>query len=277
MSAHGPIVADDPLPGVRRLTLDRGEELNTLTFEMNAALDAALEQARKDKMRVVILIGSGRAFCSGAHVKYFTDAASPIYRNAEAIVEDYVRPLVATFRKLQDMPFATIAAINGFALGGGCELALSCDMRIMARGARIGLPESRLGAVPGAGGIQLLAKIIGRARAIEAIMLGDQYSADEALQLGLVSAVHDPQDLADQTLVLAKRLLLCSPATIALSKKALYRSETANPAEADEIALDAVRMGAAGAEWAEGMEAFTERRRPAFSEHGHSDRDTRRS
>lgn len=277
MSAHGPIVADDPLPGVRRLTLDRGEELNTLTFEMNAALDAALEQARKDKVRVVILTGSGRAFCSGAHVKYFTDAASPIYRNAEAIVEDYVRPLVATFRKLQDMPFATIAAVNGFALGGGCELALSCDMRIMARGARIGLPESRLGAVPGAGGIQLLAKIIGRAKAIEAIMLGDQYSADEALQLGLVSAVHDPQDLADQTMVLAKRLLLCSPATIALSKKALYRSETANPAEADEIALDAVRMGAAGAEWAEGMEAFTGRRRPAFSQHGYSDRDTRRS
>ena len=277
MSARGPILADDPLPGVRRLTLDRGEELNTLTFEMNAALDAALEQARKDKARVAILTGSGRAFCSGAHVKYFTDASSPIYRNAEAIVEDYVRPLVATFRKLQDMPFATVAAINGFALGGGCELALSCDLRIMARGARIGLPESRLGAVPGAGGIQLLAKIIGRAKAIEAIMLGDQYSAEEALQLGLVSAVHDAADLANQTMVLAKRLLLCSPATIALSKKALYRSETANPAEADEIALDAVRMGAAGAEWAEGMEAFTERRRPAFSEHGHSDRDTRRS
>ena len=277
MTERGPIVADDPLPGVRRLTLDRGEELNTLTFEMNAALDEALEQARNDKARVVILTGSGRAFCSGAHVKYFTDTSSPIYRNAEAIVEDYVRPLVATFRKLQDMPFVTIAAINGFALGGGCELALSCDLRIMTRGARIGLPESRLGAVPGAGGIQLLAKIIGRAKAIEAIMLGDQYSADEALQLGLVSAVHDAADLADQTMVLAKRLLLCSPATIALSKKALYRSETANPAEADEIALDAVRMGAAGAEWAEGMEAFAERRRPAFAEHGHSDRDTRRS
>ncbi|MGB6119473.1 MAG: enoyl-CoA hydratase/isomerase family protein [Mesorhizobium sp.] len=270
------ILIQRPLPGVVRLVMNRGEELNTLTYEFLAALDAALEEARAEKARVVILTGSGRAFCSGAHVRYFTDETSPIYRNAEAIVEDYVRPLVATFRKLRHMPFATIAAINGFALGGGCELAISCDMRIMADGARIGLPEARLGAVPGAGGIQLLSRLIGRARAIEAIMLGDQYSAREALELGLVSSVCNPEDIEDKSIELAKRLLLCSPATIALSKKALYRSETANQDEADEIALDAVRIGAAGAEWSEGMEAFTQRRKPSFAADGFSDRDVRR-
>ena len=172
---------DWPLPEVARLTLTCGPELNTLTFEMIEGLHKALDTARAERARVVIVTGDGRAFCSGAHVTYFTDSASGLAGDPARIRDIYVKSIVAAFRKLQDGPFATIAAINGFALGGGCELALSCEFRLMAAGARIGLTEARLGAVPGAGGLQLLAKIVGRARALEVILLADQWSAEQAL------------------------------------------------------------------------------------------------
>jgi enoyl-CoA hydratase/carnithine racemase len=261
-------VLDWPLPEVARITLNRGSELNTLTFAMVEALDKAIEAATTGGARVVILTGSGRAFCGGAYVKYFTEPSSPLYCNPAQIRDRYVRDILRVFHKLQDRPFATIAAINGFALGGGCELALSCDFRIMAAETRIGLTEARLGAIPGAGGLQHLAKIVGRAKALEIILFADQWSAEEARAAGLVTAVHPGEELAEAALTMARRLLLCSPITIAESKRAIYRCEVASPAEADEIALDAVAFGAAGADWREGMAAFAERRPPEFARNG---------
>lgn len=259
---------DWPLPEVARLTLTCGPELNTLTFEMIEGLHKALDTAKAGRARIVIVTGNGRAFCSGAHVTYFTDPASSLAGDPDRIRDGYVKSIVAAFRKLQDGPFATIAAINGFALGGGCELALSCEFRLMATGARIGLTEARLGAVPGAGGLQLLAKIVGRARALEMILLADQWSAEQALSAGLVTAVHDGEELPEAALALARRLLLCSPIAIAASKAAIYACETASLKGADEIALDAVRHVAAGPDWREGMTAFAERRPPGFALNG---------
>ncbi|MBR0756250.1 enoyl-CoA hydratase/isomerase family protein [Bradyrhizobium jicamae] len=259
---------DWPLPEVARLTLARGSELNTLTFELIESLHHALDTALAERARVVIMTGDGRAFCSGAHITYFTDPAAGLADDPAGIRDVYVKSIVAAFRKLQDAPFATIAAINGFALGGGCELALSCDFRLMAARARIGLTEARLGAVPGAGGLQLLARIVGRARALEMILLADQWSAEQALSAGLVTAVHDREELSEAALALARRLLLCSPTAIAASKAAIYACETANPDEADEIALDAVRHVAGAPDWREGMTAFAERRPPGFAVNG---------
>ena len=272
MSASAPsadaVRIDWPVAEVARITLVRAEEHNTLTFEAIASLGRCLDEAEVGGARVVIVTGSGRAFCGGAHVKYFTDAASPLAGDAAAIRDIYVRPIIDVFAKLQQKPYVTVAAINGFALGGGCELALACDFRLMAAEARIGLTEARLGAVPGAGGLQLLSKLVGRARAIEIILLAEQMSAEQAHAVGLVTAVHPAAELERAALAFAGRLLACSPVSLAASKRAIYRCEAASPAEADEIALDAVAFAAAGPDWREGMTAFTERRRPAYAARG---------
>lgn len=254
-----------PLPQVARITLCRGAGLNTLTFEMIEGLNAAIGAAAAGSARVVIVTGEGKAFCGGAHVKYFADPASDLGQDPERIRNDYVKAVVATFRKLQDGPFATIAAINGFALGGGFELALFCDFRLMAAAARIGLTEARLGAVPGGGGLQLLSKIVGRARALEVILLAEQWSAERALAAGLITAVHDADELSESALALAQRLLMCSPIAIATAKAAIGACELASADVADEIALDAVRHVAGGPDWREGMTAFSERRPPCFA------------
>lgn len=253
-----------PLDEVACITLARGAEFNTLTLEMLQAFDNAIERAHSQRARVIIVTGEGRAFCGGAHVKYFTDPASPLASHL-AIRDDYVQPIIDIFGKLQDMPLVTIAAINGFALGGGCELALSCDFRIISDEARIGLPEARLGAIPAAGGLQLLAKIVGRAKALEMILLGDQLSAQAAEAAGLVTKACAPDRLLDEALTLAERLLKCSPIAIAESKRAIYRCETAGSGSANQIALDAVAVVSAGADWKEGMTAFVEKRLPSFA------------
>ena len=253
-----------PVAGIARIALTRGDTYNTLTGELLATFDRLLDEASAGGARVLIVTGSGKTFCGGAHIKLFTDPASPLYRNASAIRDDYVRPIIRVFRRLREAPFVTIAAINGFALGGGCELALSCDFRLMADNARIGLTETRLGALAAAGGVQSLAHVVGRAKALEMALLGDQLSAADAKSFGLVTAVHPGSELADSALALAKRLLLCSPISVAETKRALYRCETAAPDEADRIALDAVLAASAGEEWWEGMAAFAERRPASF-------------
>jgi enoyl-CoA hydratase/carnithine racemase len=262
---------DWPLPQVAKLTLDRGSEFNTLTFEMLGSLDAAIGEAEDGGARVAIVTGSGRTFCGGAHVKYFTEPGAPLIGNARALRDDYVRPIIDVFAKLHQKSFVSIAAINGFALGGGCELALNCDFRLMSTSARIGLTEVRLGALAAAGGVQLLSKIVGRAKALEIALLGDQWGADDAARIGIVHAAHAPESLDDAALALARRLLMCSPVSVAETRRAIYRCETASAAEADEIALDAMTAAASGKEWWEGMAAFTQKRTPDFAVNGKTD------
>jgi enoyl-CoA hydratase/carnithine racemase len=272
-SASGnPMVRLDwPLPQVARITLDRGAEFNTLTFEMLASLDAAIDAAEAGGARVAIVTGSGKTFCGGAHVKYFTEPGAPLIRNPRALRDDYVRQIIDVFAKLHEKSFISIAAINGFALGGGCELALACDFRLMSTAARIGLTEVRLGALAAAGGVQLLSKIVGRAKALEIALLGDQWGADDAARIGLVNAAHAPESLDEAALALARRLLMCSPVSVAETRRALYRCETVGSAEANEIALDAMAAAAAGTEWWEGMAAFTQKRTPDFAVNGRTD------
>lgn len=253
-----------PAAGIAVVTLTRGESHNTLTAELLSAFDRCLDECMERRARVVIVTGSGKTFCGGAHIKLFTDPGSPFYRNARAIRDDYVRPIIRVFGRLREAPFVSVAAINGFALGGGCELALSCDFRLMGDNARIGLTETRLGALAAAGGVQSLAHVIGRAKALEMALLGEQLTAADAKSVGLVTAIHPAGELADAALAFSKRFLLCSPVSVAETKRALYRCETAGPDEADRIALDAVLAASAGSEWWEGMAAFAERRSPSF-------------
>lgn len=253
-----------PVEGIALVTLTRGATHNTLGPGLIATLQRLLDEVTAGKARVLILTGSGKTFCGGADIKLFTDAASPLYRNPRAIRDDYVQSIIGVFRRLREAPFPTVAAINGFALGGGCELALSCDFRLMADHTRIGLTETRLGALAGAGGVQSLVHVVGRAKALEMALLGEQLSAADAMAYGLVTEVHPAAALVDATMAFARRLLLCSPISVAETKRALYRCETAGPDEADRIALDAVLAASSGPEWWEGMAAFAEGRPASF-------------
>jgi enoyl-CoA hydratase/carnithine racemase len=264
MEEPGPVGLEIGSRGIAILTLDRPSQFNSLRQETLAAFEAALDRVDDAGIRVLIITGSGRAFCGGAYVKYFTDPSSPFFDDPTAVRDIYVRRIVRIFHRLQGGPFPTIAAINGFAFGGGFELAIACDFRLMAASASIGLTEVRLGAVAGAGGVTSLARLVGRARALEIVLLGEKMGSAEALAMGVVNSVHPDDRLMDAAGALALRLLRCSPVSIAQSKQAVYRSEGLDIDGAGEIGLDAVAVAAGTGDWREGMTSFVERRRPAF-------------
>lgn len=256
---------DWPRDGIARLTLTRGAAMNTLTWDMLDGLMNAFQQLRRDPPRALIVTGEGRAFCGGAHLKYFTDADSALANNPLGARDPYVRTILDVFNTLQRLPCPTIAAINGHAFGGGMEMAIACDFRLISRTARMGQPEVRHGLAPGGNGIQQLIRLIGRPRALDMILSGDAIDAATALSYGLVSAVHDPDALDAAAITFAARFLACGPQAVAITKRAAARAEYAPHIEADEIALDAVFESFSTAESREGLRAFVEKRRASYN------------
>lgn len=263
VSDVAPVALDWPRAEIARITLMREAEFNTLSLEMIACFDEAVSEAATGKARALIITGLGKVFCAGGQIDYFHDPAHGLLER-KALRDRYVRPINEVFGRLRTQPFVTIAAINGYALGGGCELAMACDLRLMSDAARIGLTEARLGVVPAGGGVQMLAKLVGRERALEIALFAEQLTAAEAKALGLISRHVPAAELESASLALASRVLQSGPDAVAEIKRAIYRCETADPQEADEIALDALAFVAQGEEWREAVGAFLEKRRPAF-------------
>lgn len=253
-----------PEPGLARVTLTRGGAMNTLTLDLIGELNRALDEAQAGDARVLAIGGQGRAFCCGAHLRYFTDPDSPIGRTPRDIRDHYVGPIARVFDRLETMPFVTIAAINGYALGGGFELALSCDLRIMSETARVGLPEVHVGALPAAGGVQKLQRLIGRGKALEVILLARHLESHEARALGLVTAVAPAERLHEATMDLVAQLRRGGPRALAAAKASIYECENADRRSALEIGLDAVTTLVGTEEWQEGMAAFIDKRLPRF-------------
>lgn len=265
LQVMGPVHLDWPRDGIARVTLMRGAAMNTLTWDMLEALMNVFQQLRHDPPRALIVTGEGQAFCGGAHLKYFTDLASDLADNPRGARDPYVRTILQTFNALQTLPCPTIAAINGHALGGGMEMAIACDFRLISRSARLGQPEVRHGLAPGGNGIQQLIRLIGRPRALDMILSGDSIDADMALAYGLVAAVHEPEALDAAAVTFAVRFLACGPQAVAITKRAAVRAEYASRPEADDIALDAVFESFSNAEAREGLRAFVEKRRPSYN------------
>ncbi|WP_158969991.1 enoyl-CoA hydratase/isomerase family protein [Chachezhania sediminis] len=259
------ILTNWPAPGIARLVLARDATMNTLTWEMMDAMEAAFRAMIRAEPRAVIVTGRGRAFCGGAQLTYFTDPESPMTANPGGVRDVYVRRVLDVFGLLRRIPCPVIAAINGHALGGGMELAIACDFRLMSASARIGQPEVRLGLAAGGNGVQQLQRLVGRPAALDLLLSGDSITAEAALAMGLVGAVHAPDALLPAALTFAERFLVCGPRAVAATKRAAYRTETASPEEADAIALDAVFETFSTAESREGMTAFVEKRPPAFA------------
>ncbi|MCC5092449.1 MULTISPECIES: enoyl-CoA hydratase/isomerase family protein [Xanthomonas] len=204
MSNHVILIADHA--NVRTITVNRPDKLNALNQQIMQALDAAFaEAAAAEDVRVVVLTGAGpKAFVAGADIAEMSELSAMQGREFSLLGQRLMR-------RIERMPKPVIAMVNGFALGGGLELAMACHLRIAAATARIGQPEINLGLIPGFGGTQRLLRLTGRAAALELCLLGMPIDAARALQLGLVNRVVEPEALQAETTALAERLAGSAP------------------------------------------------------------------
>jgi enoyl-CoA hydratase len=244
-------------PGVALVTLDRPEALNALSFELLDELAGALEALDADpSCGAIVITGSNRAFAAGADI---LELAPQTY----ASLHDGRR--FDVWDRLSAIGLPLIAAVRGVALGGGCELAMICDMIVAAEDARFGQPEIRLGVMPGAGGTQRLTRAIGKARAMEMILTGEPIDARLALSLGLVTRVVPTDATVDAALELAARIATMPPLAVRAAKAAV-RSAHEGALEAGLAAeREAFFRLFDTADQAEGMAAFTEKRPPTWS------------
>ena len=247
--------------GVATITVNAPDRLNALDSDALTQLDAAFAAVgADDAIRAVIFTGAGdRAFIAGANVK---EMASKSHEEALA----FGRLGHAVANRIEQIPQPVIAAVNGFALGGGCELALGCDIRHCSENAMFAQPEVQLGIPPGWGGSQRLARVVGPGYAAEMIYTGNRVEAQEALRIGLVNAVHPQAELMDGVRSIAAAIAEASPQAVRASKRliALTRGASAASALSEELHMFAEQFS--GDEQKEGMAAFLEKRKPAFAQ-----------
>ena len=240
--------------------MNRPEAMNALDVgSLTELRDRLREHAEDSESLVVVLTGAGdRAFVAGADIKYMSGLDASEAKGWGDLGQE-------AGGLLETMPKPTIAAVNGFALGGGCELALACDFRYAASSAKLGQPEVNLGIIPGWGGTQRLARAVGIGLAKELVLTGRMVDADEALRIGLVNAVFEPGELLAKTMETARALAAKGPLALAAAKVALNRALAGDHAEnlAREAADFAELFSSEDAK--EGMTAFVEKREPRFS------------
>ena len=245
---------------VATIQLDRPEKKNSLNGQMRQELEALVhELAHKASVRAVIVTGGEEIFCAGADISEIegTSSAEAAYKHA--------REFQILFDQVETLPQPVIAAVSGYALGGGCELTLACDFRIASTTARFGLPEIKIGAFPGGGGTQRLPRLIGAAKAKELIYTGDPISADEALGVGLVLKVTPKEKLMEETKNFAAKLAALPRLALQASKMLINRSQEMDLASGLEMEARAFGGIALSHDLAEGTRAFLEKRKPNFT------------
>lgn len=241
------------------LTLNRPEAMNALNARLITELTEAIDLIAHDgSVRVLIITGGEKVFAAGGDIKAMM-ACDP--QGAKA----YVEPIHKVFRMIEEMPKPTIAAINGFALGGGVELALICDLRIAADNAKFGFPEINLGIFPAAGGSQRLPRLIGMSQAKELMFTGDTIDASRALEIGLVNQVVPAAEVKDAALKLAAKLSKKSPLTMGVLKSSLHTMLNSGQNTGLETELEKLCFLFASHDQKEGMQAFVEKRKPEFT------------
>jgi len=241
------------------LTLNRPDTMNAFNFPLLLELKAAVEDLRfRPEIRVVIITGAGsKAFCAGADLKERATMA-PLE------VKRFIYTIRNLFTAIEALNKPVIAAINGIALGGGTELALACDMRLAADTASMGLTETRLAIIPGAGGTQRLPRLIGRGKAKELIFTGKRVPASEALALGLVNRVCSPEDLLDACRALADEICETGPIAIEQAKYAINHGLETDLHTGLAIESNAYWVTIPTKDRLEGLAAFREKRKPVY-------------
>ena len=243
---------------VALLTLDRPQALNALDVATLTALEARIaEVARDSGVRALVLTGEGRAFAAGADI-----AAMRPFNAAEA--GEFSRLGHRAFAALEALAVPTIAAVNGYALGGGCELACSCDWIYASASARFGQPEVNLGIVPGFGGTSRLVRRVGIAWAKELVLSGEPIDAEQALRIGLANRVFAPEELLSAALAAGEKIAEKGPLAVAAAKRVMQESQDADARVAHALEQEAFAAAFATEDRAEGMAAFLEKRAPVF-------------
>ena len=243
---------------VQVLVLDRQDALNAFSPELIGDLRAALDEVAADPgVRAVVLTGAGRAFSAGADIARMAGMDVDGAREFAVLGHGMCDAIEA-------LGVPVIAAINGFALGGGCEVALACDIRVGSERMKMAQPEVTLGIPPGWGGTQRLPRIVGEGAAKRMILMGDMVGADEALAMGLVSALHPPDDLLDAAVAMGDTIAAASPSAVALSK-ALIHDALGARATLLEAEAEAFARQFAHPDRREGMEAFLGKRPPDWA------------
>jgi enoyl-CoA hydratase/carnithine racemase len=254
------LVVETVAPGVRQIRLDRVDRLNALGVETAKDLEqAVLEIGGDPTVRVLMLTGTGRAFCVGADLKQRATMS-----HAQRYAHN--RLLNQAFDAVAAISVPTLAVVNGLALGGGCELALACDLRIAADDAVFGLPETKVGAFPGAGGTQRLTRLIGAANAMAMMYTGRRVDALESQRLGLVQWSAPSAELASRARAYALEIASSSPTSTAAVKRLVHAGREL-PLEA-ALGLEAQELAKVfgSQDYEEGLAAFKERRAPTFQD-----------
>ncbi|HDM77115.1 MAG TPA: enoyl-CoA hydratase [Deltaproteobacteria bacterium] len=241
------------------LTLNRPEVMNSLNFPLLLALKEQVEEIHFDnETRVVIITGAGdRAFCAGADLKERATMS-------ETEVKKFIFTIRNLFTFIENMNKPVIAAVNGIALGGGTELALACDIRIASTKASMGLTETRLAIIPGAGGTQRLPRLIGRGKAKELIFTGRRVDAKEALEIGLVNKICEPEDLIGEAKKMAEMICETGPIAIQQAKYAINHGIETDINTGLAIESNAYWITIPTEDRLEGLRAFKEKRKPVY-------------
>lgn len=252
-----PLLVDNPRPGVRLLTLNRPEALNALDDALLRALADAMEQAASDpKVHALVITGSARAFAAGADIHEMAD------RDMLGMLDD---PRVGHWQRIASCHKPLIAAVNGLALGAGCELAMHADVIVAGHNARFGQPEINLGIMPGAGGTQRLVRAVGKSLAMQMVLTGQPIDARQAQAAGLVSEVTQAELTVERALEIAQVIAAKAPVAVRLAKEALLKAMDMDLASGLRFERQAFALLAGTADRAEGIRAFQEKRPAVFN------------
>lgn len=239
------------------ITINRLEALNAFSFGLIAELDAAIGAVASSAARALIITGAGdRAFCAGADIKELTNRSLWAQRRGTELGQ-------SAFAKLDRLHIPSIALLNGYAFGGGLELALACTFRLAVPKAKLGLPEIKLGLIPGYGGTQRLPRLVGESAALEMILTGRTVGAAEALQMGLVNRIVDPPGV-EAAMAFSREFSQYSLLTLHLARSAVQRAASTSLEEGLRIEQDLSTLAYQTQDAVEGMVAFVEKRKPVF-------------
>ncbi len=243
--------------GISTITISRPQAMNALNSQFFREMDSLLDQLNDDvRVKVIIITGDGKAFVAGADI-------AEMVNKTQAQGKQFSETGQNTFRKIGLLTKPVIAAVNGFALGGGCELAMACDIRIASEKAKFGQPEVNLGLIPGYAGTQRLPRLVGLGDALKLLFSGDMIPAQEALRIGLVQQVVEPDQLISTVRELAEKIVAKGPAAIRLVKQVAREGLQSDFAKG--CALEAEKFGSLFENEAmEGMKAFLEKRPPQW-------------
>ena len=250
------VITERPAEGVGLIRINRPEARNALNLEVRQLIAQHLTaMTDDDTVRCIVLTGNDKAFAAGADIKEMADAST---------IDMLLRGTQKLWRTIYGCPKPVIAAVNGYALGGGCELAMTCDIIIAGESAKFGQPEVKIGIIPGGGGTQRLPRTVGKYKAMRYVLTGDLFGAKEAFDMGLVSEVVPDAEVEKRAVAMAAQIAELAPLAIQQTKEAVLRGMDASLETGLTLETRTLQMLFASKDQKEGMAAFIEKRKPKF-------------